>query len=95
METTVGKELGEDTLTFADIRNVGLLGANLGGVQWDPRPSLLCPRLSNDAPRRGVRERRYCVIALGIALLVMGFPGAMECCNYVAAYLKDGLPSSP
>jgi hypothetical protein len=30
-----------------------------------------------------------------LALLVMGFPGAVECCNYVVAYLKDGLPSSP
>jgi hypothetical protein len=29
------------------------------------------------------------------ALLVMGFPGAAECCNYIAAYLKDGLLSSP
>ena len=25
------------------------------------------------------------------ALLVMGFPGAAECCNYIAAYLKAGL----
>ena len=23
------------------------------------------------------------------------FPGAAECCNYIAAYLKDGLLSSP
>ena len=29
------------------------------------------------------------------ALLVMGFPGAAECCNYIAAHLKDGLLSSP
>jgi hypothetical protein len=29
------------------------------------------------------------------ALLVMGFPGAVECCNYVAAYLKDDLQTSP
>jgi hypothetical protein len=31
----------------------------------------------------------------GFALLVMGFPGAAECCNYIAAYLKDSLLSSP
>jgi hypothetical protein len=29
------------------------------------------------------------------ALLVMGFPGAADCCNYIAAYLKDDLHSSP
>jgi hypothetical protein len=25
------------------------------------------------------------------ALLVMGFPGATECCNYIVVYLKAGL----
>ena len=35
------------------------------------------------------------VLALWIALLVLGFPGAVECCNRIAAYLKDGLQSSP
>jgi hypothetical protein len=30
-----------------------------------------------------------------LALLVMGFPGAVECCNCIAAYLKGGLQLSP
>ena len=44
---------------------------------------------------RGVRERLYSVIALWVAMVVMGFPGAVECGNRIAAYLKDGLHSSP
>ena len=31
----------------------------------------------------------------GFTLLVIGFLGAVECCNYIAVYLKDGLLSSP
>jgi hypothetical protein len=34
----------------------------------------------------------YCLM---FALLVMGFPRAAECCNYIAAYLKAGLQLSP
>ena len=35
------------------------------------------------------------VVLYYVPLLVMGFPGAAECCNYIAAYLKAGLQLSP
>jgi hypothetical protein len=35
------------------------------------------------------------VVLSYVPLLVMGFPGAAECCNHIAAYLKAGLQLSP
>jgi hypothetical protein len=41
-----------------------------------------------DAPPAG---SRVCPGWIMFALLVMGFSGAAECCNCIAAYLKAGL----
>ena len=35
------------------------------------------------------------MVLFSTPLLVMGFPGAVECCNYIAIYLKAGLYLSP
>jgi hypothetical protein len=87
------------------------VGGHLGhdGARGTPirRSHSRCDRgLSDDAPRptclfsvgdwrRGVRERQYGIITLRVALLVMGFPGAVECCNHIAVCLKAGLQANP
>ena len=45
--------------------------------------------------QQDVRDEQYCVIALGVTLLVMGFPGAVECCNRITVWLKAGYSQTP
>jgi hypothetical protein len=69
-----------------DVHHRGV-GEGCGPVATQGRGSLV---MAFDSSHR--MQTWYCLM---FALLVMGFLGAAECCNYIAAYLKAGLQLSP